>query len=105
MSLLGLLVQEQRLKRNIQKEVSKLICDHDCLNCKFDDCINDGPAWTDESADHYTIDRKKWTPRQSNYQKYKQYYSDYHKRYYQEHREELLAKQKKRDAMYRQQKS
>lgn len=82
-----------------------MTCNHDCLNCIYEDCISNDAPWINENADHYTIDHKKWKPRPSNYEKYKQKYSDYHKAYYQIHKEELKARQKVYDAEHKQERS
>ena len=72
------------------------LCDKDCENCKYDDCIL--PTWNNKQeydALYYQKNRDARIERSKNwYQDNKQKRLDYCKKYHQEHREELLAKQK-----------
>lgn len=73
------------------------LCDKDCENCKYDDCIL--PTWNNKQeydALYYQKNRDAKIERSKNwYQDNKQKRLDYCKKYHKEHREEILSKQKK----------
>lgn len=83
-------------KYNFDSVLFDGVCNKDCENCKYADCIL--PTWNNKreyDALYYQKNRDTKIKRSKNwYQDNKQKRLDYCKKYYQEHREELLAKQK-----------
>lgn len=59
------------------------VCNEDCLNCKFDDCIKGDTSYISEHRKEYY---------REYYKKNKEKYSAYNKAYREKHREELNAK-------------
>ena len=102
------------------------ICDEDCFNCQYDDCImcDDPKKLAKQAEKNATKDSYYWRNRErildkyaknkaENPEKLKEYYKkryqklkategymehcrERHHRYYQEHREEILHRQKER---------
>ena len=63
--------------------MSKAVCDNDCFNCKYDDCIK-------SDSDYEMQNRKEYY--RNYYQKNKDKYREYNRAYREKHREELIAK-------------
>lgn len=90
-------------------------CNHDCLNCIYDDCINDDAPTASESADNFNGKRTRRitkdivykdsdTVRQSKQRwldNHKEYMREYQKRYRAAHKEKAAAYQKEYRRKYR----
>lgn len=80
-----------------------MICNMDCFNCKYPDCINDNPPT--ENTDEYVLPDKTLKQRIKNRDRMRTVRRDnpnYNKEYYQRHREEEIkrsseAKRKNRE--------
>ena len=71
----------------------KIICDKNCLECKFDDCINN-----DYDLDDFVRQKEEDSKiKKEFYNKKKQWdgQNEYSKRYYWEHRDKCLEKNRK----------
>ena len=71
------------------------ICDYDCFNCKYADCINDGPPKSEYWRDYYRRNREAVCAKQREY-----YYRNqdtvraYQRKYRAENREKVRAQQR-----------
>lgn len=78
-----------------------MICDKDCLNCKYDDCIFDDEERKKRNAYqlemYYKHREKKLAYAKEYREKNKESQRKYHKRYYQLNRDELLRKARERN--------
>ena len=78
-----------------------MICDKDCFNCKYPDCIvdvisNDDTNYTRDYNRQYRLKNKKYS--REYFRKYrednKERLKANHKKYYEAHKEEISAKRK-----------
>ena len=83
-------------KHNYDSVLFEGLCDKNCENCKYDDCIL--PTWSNKK-EYLALYRQKNIDKSKKY--FREYYQknkkarlEYQKKYNKEHREELLAKQK-----------
>lgn len=90
-------------------------CNHDCLNCIYDDCVNDDAPTASESADIFNGKRTRRitkdivykdsdTVRQSKQRwldNHKEYMREYQKKYRAAHKEKAAAYQKEYRRKYR----
>lgn len=94
--------RQYRAKKNPNKYsfdsvLSEGLCDKDCTNCKYEDCIL--PTWESKKeydALYYQKNRDIRIKRSNKwYQNNKKHCLEYAKKYHNEHREEILAKRRK----------
>ena len=71
------------------------ICNMDCLNCKFDDCINDSLGRKREPSEKVLSMDPKNIKRRQTYAKNRERYLAQKRKYYAEHREEICARIRK----------
>lgn len=77
-----------------------MTCDHDCLHCQYEDCVNDEDATPTEMYQARRRDRLLTQPEQIDRERErkKQQNAEYQAAYRAAHKEELNAKQRERYA-------
>lgn len=73
--------------RNMSKKKKEPVCDENCFECKYPDCVVD--ITPSEKKKLYD---ENW--RKRNKEKMQAYYKEYNKHYYQQHKEEIALKTK-----------
>ncbi|MEY8320323.1 hypothetical protein AAK894_04480 [Lachnospiraceae bacterium 46-61] len=73
--------------RNMSKKKKEPVCDENCFECKYPDCVVDITP-----SEKKKLYNENW--RKRNKEKMQAYYKEYNKNYYQQHKEEIALKTK-----------